>query len=219
MGSSPAVFDDKVYVGSWDNKVYCLNASTGAHIWNYTTGGKVMSSPAVADGKVYVGSNDGKVYAFGRERATFAWPTDSAGNSKFTFNLSGNVYVRGQDFPADTNVTIYLIPDGADALLTNAVANASTTTNSTGGLPVTLVWSQPLTLGEYDIWVDVKQNGVFDAGDVWNNQSIGIYGLDVILEFPALTSILLMLVVLTAAIAIYKRRILKKTNSLTIIFP
>jgi hypothetical protein len=139
----------------------------------------------------------------------FAWPTDSVGNSKSTFQLSDNIYVRGQDFPADTDVTIYLIPDGEEALPANAVTSASATTNNTGGLPITLVWSSPLTLGVYDIWVDVNQSGAFDAGDVWNNQSVGIYGLDVIPEFFTLTSILLMLVMLTAAIAIYKRRLLK----------
>jgi len=138
-----------------------------------------------------------------------AWSTDPAGNSKSTFDMSDNVYVRGQDFSADTNVTIYLIPDGADALPANAVANASTTTNSTGGLPVILVCSQPLTLGEYDIWVDVNQNGAFDEGDVWNSQSIGIYGLEVIPEFPTWTPILLVLIVLTIVVAIYKRRLLK----------
>jgi len=136
----------------------------------------------------------------------FAWSTDSVGDSKSTFQLSDNVYVNGLGFPADTDVTIYLIPDGVEALPANAVADASTTTNSTGGLPVTLVWSQPLTLGEYDIWVDVNQNGVFDGGDVWNSQSIGIYALDVIPEFLTWTSMLLMLIVLTAAIAICKRQ-------------
>jgi len=137
-----------------------------------------------------------------------AWSTDSAGNPKSTFNMSDNVYVRGQDFPVDTNVAIYLIPDGANALPANAVANASTTTNSTGGFPATLVWPQPLTLGEYDIWVDVNQNGVFDEGDVWNIESIGIYGLDVISEFLAWTPIILILII-TVAIAIHKRRLLK----------
>ena len=63
--SSPAVADGKVFVGSYDDKVYCLNAATGAFIWSYTTGNYVDSSPAVADGIVYVGSMDGKVYAFG----------------------------------------------------------------------------------------------------------------------------------------------------------
>jgi len=202
--SSPAVADGKVYIGSDDYKVYCLDASTGAYIWSYTTGHEVHSSPAVADGKVFVGSRDGKVYAF----ATSVWSTDSAGNSKAKFNLTDNIYVRGQGFPADTNVRIYLIPDGADASPANATANASNTTTSTGDLPVTLVWSQP-TLGKYDIWVDTNQNGMFDGGDVWNSQAIGIYGLDVIPEFPTWTSMLLILTVLTVAIATYKRKLLK----------
>jgi hypothetical protein len=205
VDSSPAVADGKVYIGSLDNKVYCLDASTGTHIWSYTTGSYVWSSPAVVDGKVYVGSVDAKVYAF----ADPVWSTDSSGNSKATFNLTDNVYVRGQGFPADTGVTIYLIPDGEDALPSNKVANASTTTTSTGDLPVTLVWSQPLTLGEYDIWVDANQNGAFDDGDAWNSQAIGIYRFNVIPEFPTLISMLLILIIPTVAIVLYKRRLLK----------
>ncbi len=206
VDSSPAVADGKVYVGSWDGKVYCLDASTGAHVWNYTTGSYVFSSPAVADGKVYVGSYDKKVYAFG----TLVWSADSAGTSKATFNSTDNVHVRGEGFTADTDVTIYLLPDGEAALPSNAVANASTITTTTGNLPATLVWSQPLTLGEYDIWVDANQNGAFDGADVWNSQAIGIYTFNVIPEFPTLTSMLLILIMLTVTLATHKRKLLKK---------
>jgi outer membrane protein assembly factor BamB len=165
----------------------------------------VWSCPAVADGKVFVGSHDGKVYAFG----TSVWSADSVGNSKATFDLMDNVYVRGEGFTADTNVTIYLLPDGEAALPSNAVANAYNTTNSNGDLPLTLVWSQPLTLGQYDIWVDVNQNGMLDGADVYNSQAIGIYTFNVIPEFPTWTSTLLILIMLTVAIATYKRKPLK----------
>jgi outer membrane protein assembly factor BamB len=60
-----------VYVGSLDNNVYALNASTGAKLWSYTTGGPIYySSPAVVNGVVYVGSYDGKVYAFGLKQGS-----------------------------------------------------------------------------------------------------------------------------------------------------
>ena len=36
--SSPTVVNGKVYVGSDDGNAYCLNASTGAKIWNCTIG-------------------------------------------------------------------------------------------------------------------------------------------------------------------------------------
>lgn len=66
LHSSPAVADGKVYIGSDDHNVYCLNADTGAKIWDYTTGSIVFSGPVVADGKVYLGSYyDMGVYCFG----------------------------------------------------------------------------------------------------------------------------------------------------------
>ena len=68
VDSSPAVANGVVYVGSTDNNLYALNASTGAKLWSYATGDGVLSSPAVANGVVYVGSYDYNVYAFGLPR-------------------------------------------------------------------------------------------------------------------------------------------------------
>jgi hypothetical protein len=62
--SSPAVADDKVFVGSWDHKVYALDESDGSILWSYSTGDFVVSSFAVSDGAVFIGSWDKKVYAF-----------------------------------------------------------------------------------------------------------------------------------------------------------
>jgi len=70
----PHCCDGKVYVGSADQNVYCLDASTGSKIWNYRTGKMVHSSPAVADGIVYVSSDDSKVYAFGQAAAIPEFP-------------------------------------------------------------------------------------------------------------------------------------------------
>lgn len=38
VGSSPAVADGVLYIGSYDHNVYALNAGTGALLWKYTTG-------------------------------------------------------------------------------------------------------------------------------------------------------------------------------------
>jgi beta propeller repeat protein len=73
MWGSPTVAAGRVYIGSDDGKVYCLNASNGAHIWNYTTGWFVRPSPAVANGKVYVGSDDRKVYCLNATTGAFIW--------------------------------------------------------------------------------------------------------------------------------------------------
>ena len=56
--SSPVVVDGRIFAGSDDRKIYCLDADNGTEIWSYTTGGSVYSSPAVVDDKVFVGSSE-----------------------------------------------------------------------------------------------------------------------------------------------------------------
>lgn len=65
-GSSPAVANGVVYIGSMDNNLYAVNAKTGAGIWQFKTGGWVESTPAIANGIVYFGSDDKNLYALGQ---------------------------------------------------------------------------------------------------------------------------------------------------------
>jgi hypothetical protein len=60
--SSPAVANGVVYVGSDDNNVYALNASTDALLWKYATGSAQIADPAVANGVTYFGSWDTNVF-------------------------------------------------------------------------------------------------------------------------------------------------------------
>jgi hypothetical protein len=53
-----------VYVGSDDYLIYFINATNGAFIRAFFTGGIARSSPAVADDKVYFGSYSGVLYTF-----------------------------------------------------------------------------------------------------------------------------------------------------------
>ena len=96
--SSPAVADGIVFVGSYDDKVYALNATTGTLIWSYTTGGDVFSSPAFANGRVFVGSTDGKVYALNASTGVLLWNYTTGGavySSPAIYD--GKVYVGSFD--------------------------------------------------------------------------------------------------------------------------
>lgn len=106
--SSPAVANGVVYVGSDDDKLYALNATTGAVLWTAPTGGDVDSSPTVANGVVYVGSDDGKLYAFDAAGTTGCsgsptvctplWSHTTGGEVASSPSVvSGNVYVASTD--------------------------------------------------------------------------------------------------------------------------
>ncbi len=71
--SSPTVANGVLYIGALDGTVYALNASTGAKLWSYKTGGRVDSSPAVANGVVYVGSYDYNLYALNASTGAKLW--------------------------------------------------------------------------------------------------------------------------------------------------
>jgi outer membrane protein assembly factor BamB len=62
ISESPCIWDEKVYFGSGDYKLYCINAITGSMVWTFKTGDRVSSSPCIWDEKVYFGSDDYKLY-------------------------------------------------------------------------------------------------------------------------------------------------------------
>lgn len=102
--SSPAIgADGTIYVGSWDNKLYAVDAS-GSNKWSITVGGGssgtwFMSSPAIGpDGTVYVGSNDRSVYAI-RTNGTIRWSfqTGSWIAASPAIARDGTVYIPSGD--------------------------------------------------------------------------------------------------------------------------
>jgi outer membrane protein assembly factor BamB len=98
IDSSPALADSTLYVGSNDDQLYALTATTGHVRWTYTTGGIVTSSPAVAGGSVYVGSNDHKVYALDAATGHLHWIQPTGGPVTSDLAVAGNiVYVGSND--------------------------------------------------------------------------------------------------------------------------
>ena len=62
LHSSPSIAQGKVFVGSWNGKLYCFDASSGSKIWEFNTGGGTCSNPILFSGKILVGSQEGKLY-------------------------------------------------------------------------------------------------------------------------------------------------------------
>jgi outer membrane protein assembly factor BamB len=111
--SSPAVVKGVVYVGSFDDNVYALNASTGALLWRHTTGRSgVYSSPAVANGVVYVGSFDYNVYALNAKHGGELWRYATG----YTVYSSPAV-VNGVIYVSSFNENVYALNASTGALL------------------------------------------------------------------------------------------------------
>jgi outer membrane protein assembly factor BamB len=95
--SSPAIVDGRLYVGSSDHNIYCLNTSTGTTIWSFITGSYVQSDPAVSDGRVYVGS-DYSVYCLNASTGNQIWCYETGGSVYSSPAILGNrVYIGSND--------------------------------------------------------------------------------------------------------------------------
>jgi len=112
-------------------------------------------------------------------------PCGQSGNSKSEFFACEDTFAKGIGFPASTQVAIYVLPDGYAPTPTNAKTVTYKTTGTTGVLTATLLWVHTLDLGNYDIWIDTNRNNVFDTGDVFNNQTSGVFAFKVLIPGDA----------------------------------
>lgn len=141
------------------------------------------------------------------------WSSDDLGNEKNTFNVTETVYVTVP--AAGQTVRLYVVADqvnwtDGDSLTDVSWDGYEELTLGTNGTQVVKLWDPPLTVGDYDIVEDINRNGVYDEG-IDAVDSVTLVGSTVVPEFPAWTSMLLMLVVLTVAIAIYQTKTTQNT--------
>lgn len=71
--SSPAVQSGTLFIGSYDNKLYALEARTGRQQWAFSTEGGICGTPAVWRNLVLIGSEDFNVYGVQASTGQEAW--------------------------------------------------------------------------------------------------------------------------------------------------
>lgn len=117
---------------------------------------------------------------------------DSAGSKKDTFHLAEDVYVTGRGYSPSATYDIYVVEDvvaWTDGMtIPSRVSGTATSvfSDASGAISATLVWSDPLVIGKYDIVVDVDSDGVYDEGtDALDDSDIEVTaGFNVIPEVP-----------------------------------
>lgn len=87
------IYDQKVYVGTQQGFVHCIDAATGERLWRAEGLGNIQHSAGCADGRVVVTSLDGCVYALDAETGERLWQRQTgAGLSVAPLIVDGAVY-------------------------------------------------------------------------------------------------------------------------------
>lgn len=100
---------------------------------------------------------------------------NSTGNEKTSFYTNETVYITSTTNITNQSKTIkfYVATHRTWSFGINltAVANFSKTisTNSSGHVPVSVLWSPPLSIGNYDVIADMNGNTTFDSEDLLYN--------------------------------------------------
>jgi hypothetical protein len=166
-----------------------------------------VSSPTVT---VYIYANMTTIQDFGL--VPFIESSNVTGNPKDTFFTTDEVYVIGHGYSPSTTYHLYVVEDSATwtdgmAIPPRVNGTATTVSSDAGGyIPPTLVWSDPLVIGKYDIVIDVNNNSVYDNGiDYLDDNDIEVTaGFSVIPEYP--TFLILPLLMIATLLAVYVKK-------------
>lgn len=64
---------NRIWIGTAEGAVVCLDRSTGGEAWRYWTAGRIMGAPTWWQGRLYAGSCDGWVYCLDAATGSLAW--------------------------------------------------------------------------------------------------------------------------------------------------
>jgi outer membrane protein assembly factor BamB len=97
--SSPMVANGVVYVGSYDDKLYAIQAGTtgGGLKWSATTSGLIYGSPSVAGNQVIIGSEDGYVYSYNLRTGILQWDVNTGAAVDGTATIANGVAYISND--------------------------------------------------------------------------------------------------------------------------
>ena len=77
--SSPRIAGGVLYIGSYDNNLYALDAKKGTFLWKFATEGGIASTPCIDGDVILIGSEDGKLYAISPKLGNQLWITQTGG--------------------------------------------------------------------------------------------------------------------------------------------
>jgi outer membrane protein assembly factor BamB len=103
LWSRPLLADGKLYQGSFDHKLYAIDAGTGKELWSFSGAtAPIAVQPALKDGVLYFGAFDSNFYAINAADGSVKWKTKVDGwvwtvatlndDSAFFGDVQGKLY-------------------------------------------------------------------------------------------------------------------------------
>lgn len=138
---------------------------------------------------------------------------DSSGAKKDSFNLYEDVRANGSGFLLNKLYDFYIVEDvetWTDKMtIPSRVLGTATsiTSNADGNVLPVVVWSDPSTVGAYDMIVDVNSNGLYDEGiDALDNNDVDITAGFIIPEISTTFLLLFQIITFTALFLIKRHK-------------
>ena len=95
---TPTVFDNTVFIGSYDNNLYAVGAAEGEFKWKYPTDGGVVSKPGIFDGNVFFGSEDQRLHVVSARSGKIVWSYYAEGPVRSSPCIAeGHVFIGSDD--------------------------------------------------------------------------------------------------------------------------
>ncbi len=90
---TPAIVNDLLFIGDYNNMFYCFDATTGEKYWEHEIGFVLYSSAMAADNKVYIGTRKGYLWAFEASKTMRVLSREKAGICATPTAVDGMLFV------------------------------------------------------------------------------------------------------------------------------
>ena len=95
---TPTIHQGALYIGSYDNNLYALNAADGKFQWKYPADGGIVSRPALYDGNIYFGSEDKRLHVVSARSGKVVWTYYTEGPIRSSPRIAeGHAFIGSDD--------------------------------------------------------------------------------------------------------------------------
>jgi hypothetical protein len=138
---------------------------------------------------------------------------NSTGAVKDTFDLGDSVYVKGEGYSPSATYDLYVVnattwSEGMPIPQRLEGTATTITSDTSGNISVTPAWNAPITLGNYDIVVDVNRDGYYNSSiDALDQSNVQIKaGFQTVPEFSQTTILVALMIITMSAIVLVRKK-------------